>query len=368
MQHLPLVAGCEPRCPGCAHRRWPFENSLEQKQQWLAKRLAPWSDQLQPIRHVAEADRFNYRDKVCLSCRWIDNSWQFGLIRDEELIAIPDCPVHSIRIRDTQRLLCEKLPPYEQFPLAYWVQSGKQSVLVLKQKILPNLDWLNDATCQELQKIGIEGLWLHLHPSAGKKVFAKNQWQLLWGKPRSVDNNGLCYGPAAFQQLIPELADNAQYEADQFLAPSPDSQVVDLYCGIGSTLRRWVAKGGDCTGVELGAEAVACAQLNVPQATVLRGSCHHRIPQLQQWSEDRSKTRLLYTNPPRTGMEPELLAWITNHYQPQRIAYLSCSAGTLARDLEAFQQAGYRVKTLIPYDFFPQTYHVETLALIENPS
>lgn len=53
-------------------------------------------------------------------------------------------------------------------------------------------------------------------------------------------------------------------------------------------------------------------------------------------------------------------------YRPKRIAYLSCSAGTLRRDLEGLPVSGYRVVRIIPYDFFPQTYHVETLVLLER--
>jgi tRNA/tmRNA/rRNA uracil-C5-methylase (TrmA/RlmC/RlmD family) len=53
-------------------------------------------------------------------------------------------------------------------------------------------------------------------------------------------------------------------------------------------------------------------------------------------------------------------------FRPQRMAYLSCSAGTLRRDLEHLTAAGYRVMRIIPYDFFPQTHHVETLVFLKG--
>ena len=53
-------------------------------------------------------------------------------------------------------------------------------------------------------------------------------------------------------------------------------------------------------------------------------------------------------------------------YRPDRMAYLSCSAGTLRRDLDALVQTGYAVERITPYDFFPQTHHVETLALLRR--
>jgi tRNA/tmRNA/rRNA uracil-C5-methylase (TrmA/RlmC/RlmD family) len=75
---------------------------------------------------------------------------------------------------------------------------------------------------------------------------------------------------------------------------------------------------------------------------------------------------LLYVNPPRTGIEGEVLKWIVTSFRPKRMAYLSCSTGTLRRDLEELIHAGYLIKSITPYDFFPHTYHVETLVLLDE--
>ena len=61
-----------------------------------------------------------------------------------------------------------------------------------------------------------------------------------------------------------------------------------------------------------------------------------------------------------------MTASIADELRPARIAYLSCSAGTLARDLESFEAAGYSLDRILPYDFFPLTHHVEALALLER--
>lgn len=86
---------------------------------------------------------------------------------------------------------------------------------------------------------------------------------------------------------------------------------------------------------------------------------------MREWAKT-SGVRLLYVNPPRTGLEPEILTWAIDEFRPERLAYLSCSAGTLSRDLRALTVAGYKVEALVPYDFFPQTHHVETLALLRQ--
>ncbi len=359
-------AGCAPRCPGCTHRTLSAVASEAQKMGWLRRQLAPWADRLLPVRAVADDARWGYRRKVCLSAVWSEAAgWQFGLWRRDELVPIPDCPVHAPSVRVLARWLMRVLPPGPLFPLAFLVQSGAQATLILKTQRSPPLDWLDGAGHRQLAVSGLEGLWLHLHPAAGRRLFARNGWRLVWGEPRSRDAFGLIYGPTAFQQLIPELYRQALDAAAGFLAPQPGDSIADLYCGIGASLARWTSRGARAIGVELGGEAVECARLNAPDTEILRGKCADRVPQLRDWAP-ATGIRLLYVNPPRTGLEPSVLAWTMGEFQPERLAYLSCSAGTLSRDLRALTAAGYGVEALIPYDFFPQTHHVETLALLRR--
>lgn len=362
---MSVPPGCEPRCPGCAHRTLSAAASAVQKIDGLRQRLAPWVELLRPMRTVADAARWNYRRKVCLSAVWdAAAGWNLGLWRRDELIPIPDCPVHATPVRAMIGWLRQALPPAEDFPLAFFVQSDAQVTLIVKTRHCPALDWLNEARRRDLTVIGIEGLWLHLHPSAGRRLFARNGWTLLWGQPRSRDEGGLIYGPTAFQQQIPELYRQALDEAESFLAPQPGDALADLYCGIGASLVRWTRRGAQTLGVELGGEAVECAGRNAPDATLLRGKCAQRLPQLRAWT--LPIRRLLYVNPPRTGLEPEVCDWVATEFRPERIAYLSCSAATLSRDLTRLTAAGYTVATLTPYDFFPQTRHVEVLALLQD--
>ncbi|HRC71285.1 MAG TPA: class I SAM-dependent RNA methyltransferase [Candidatus Competibacter sp.] len=361
-----LPVGCEARCPGCSHRLLGATASEMQKMAWLRRQLAPWAGRLQPLQTVAEAARWGYRRKVCLSAVWSEAAgWRFGLWRRDELIPIPDCPVHAGAVRALVRWLMRVLPPYPLCPLAFLVQSGAQATLVVKAHQVAAPDWLADGDGEELAASGLDGLWLHRHPAAGRRLFARNGWHLLWGQPRSRDAFGLLYGPTAFQQLIPELYRRALDTVESFLAPQAGDSLVDLYCGTGASLARWSARGARVIGVELGGEAVECARLNAPAVEILRGKCVERIPQLRDWAQ-QTGSRLLYVNPPRPGLEPEVLAWTLEGFRPDRLAYLSCSAGTLSRDLRALVAAGYAVDALHPYDFFPQTRHVETLALLRR--
>lgn len=341
-------------------------DSEAQKRDWLLRALMPWAPLIEPLETVAGDDRWGYRDRVCLTAEWAEEGWRLGLLARERVVPIPDCPIHSSRVRAAAHALAKALPPGPSFPLRYYVQSAAQATLVLKSAAAPPDDWLTHTVGQQLAAAGMEGLWLHLFPAVGRNVFAKNTWHLLWGQSRSRDDQGLRYGPTAFQQLLPALYGRALEAAERYLAPGPGDRVADLYCGGGQTLRRWSDRGATALGVELGGEAVACARENAPAAAVLRGTCAARLPQLESWAVADGARRLLYANPPRTGLEPEVADWVAEAYRPARMAYLSCSAGTLRRDLEQLEGGGLRVERIIPYDFFPQTWHVETLVLLER--
>lgn len=356
---------CNPHCKSCSHLHLSQDESLALKLSYLQSRLQPWAGLIEPVRSVANVNRLHYRDKVSLAMQYTGGLWQIGMLRRDEIIPVFGCPVHSPRVNEVMNLISKHLPDSINFPAVRFIQSGRQLTLVIKSNNLPDTGWLTDEFTTAFFQTGMEGLWLHLFPSAGKKVFGKGGWHLILGVPESQDDEGFLYGPAAFRQLLPALAGEALNEANLFLNPDKNSVIADLYCGTGSSLRKFTACGATAIGVELFGESVRLAALNAPAAKVFRGTCAQRIPQLNQMlHENPGKTRLLYANPPRTGLEAEVNQWITNQYRPQRIVYLSCNALTLRHDLALLTTQGYTVNKIIPFDFFPQTRHVETLSLI----
>ncbi|HEX3008493.1 MAG TPA: hypothetical protein VHO90_12860 [Bacteroidales bacterium] len=368
---MQLEEGCIEACPGCSHRHLTQDLSLLQKESWLKKMLANWVDMFSEIRSLHGADRWNYRGKVCLNTRYHDGEWQFGMLRRDDFINIPACPVHTKLALNTVEFLRHLLPPAEKFPMAFYYQGQRQVVLVLKTKIFPEISWLNNTVKEQLRLLGIEGLAIHLHPSAGRRLFDKYGWHQVYGRNFSFDPQGLIYGNTSFHQLISSLYNQSLDIAAEFLMLSSPLPVVDLYCGRGVSLNRWTKRGLSCIGIETSGEAVACAKINAPEATVLQGTCERRLPQLEAWrlkelEIEKNTEFALYTNPPRTGMEDVVTRWIIERLQPLRIAYLSCSAGTLRRDLNILTSNGYQVSSVVPFDFFPQTHHVECLVLLEK--
>jgi tRNA/tmRNA/rRNA uracil-C5-methylase (TrmA/RlmC/RlmD family) len=99
------------------------------------------------------------------------------------------------------------------------------------------------------------------------------------------------------------------------------------------------------------------------------GTVEHRLRD-PRVLEKIQQPYILYVNPPRPGISGQ--AWeairaLLREKPPLAVIYLSCSASSLARDLAVFESEGLLVDFLQPYDFFPQTEHFETLALLHSP-
>jgi len=357
---------CPEGCPGCVRQRMTTGQCLAEKLGFAHKTLAPWQPVMVQPETAPEHRQWGYRNKVCLSAIHDGRSWRIGLKRRDIVLSVPRCRIHSPGVRDAMALFAGILPPAPSFPLVFYVQSNAQITLVVKSARMPEMNWLTGDVKNRLLNMGIEGLWLCLHPSAGHRVFAKNGWRLVWGNPRSMDARSLVYGPTTFGQPIVELAEAVLNRAEHFLNPAPGDQMVDLYCGIGAGLARWKGKTSHVTGVELSGESVDCARQNAPGATILRGMCRLRLPQLTAALEPNGHRCLVYANPPRTGMEPEVVRWLADTCRPEQMACLSCNPVTLKQDLALLEKNGYGVDRLVPFDFFPNTRHLEILALLHR--
>jgi tRNA/tmRNA/rRNA uracil-C5-methylase (TrmA/RlmC/RlmD family) len=370
VQSIELQPGCQIQCPGCAHRGWALVRSENQKQSWLSTKLNPWVNQIERIRSPKNQYRWNYRNKTCLHAKWDGKKWIFGLLKKDpknwraqpEIVDLSSCPVHTESVRKAVQILSELLPEPSVFPLVFLSISGSLLTFVLKSKAQPEVPVL------PWESLGFTGVFFNLNPSAGNRVFSSRGWKLIWGEEYGVqagEQGEFFYGPDSFQQLIPDLHQDALDEAEQYLNPGPLDGVIDLCSGVGRSLSLWKSRGAHTLGVELNGEAIRCAEKKIGKEICLRGRASERIPQLTKWIADKNPVCLsIYANPPRLGLEPEVTQWITHIARPKKLAYLSCSAGTLARDLSILSNSGYLVRRIIPYDFFPQTHHVETLALL----
>jgi len=95
------------------------------------------------------------------------------------------------------------------------------------------------------------------------------------------------------------------------------------------------------------------------QGRCLLGAVEERLPELEPDAVDS-----IVVDPPRAGLAPEVPAEVAR-LRPRRLVYVSCDPATLARDLTRLASLGFKVETQTLVDMFPQTYHIETVTLLE---
>lgn len=142
-----------------------------------------------------------------------------------------------------------------------------------------------------------------------------------------------------------------------------EETVIDAYCGIGTISLFLAKKAGRVYGVEIVPEAIEDAKRNaalngINNVEFAVGEAETVIP---NWYKEGIKADTLVVDPPRKGCDEALLDTILK-MKPNRVVYVSCNPGTLARDLRILEDGGYVTEEVQPVDMFPHTNHVECVA------
>jgi 23S rRNA (uracil1939-C5)-methyltransferase len=143
--------------------------------------------------------------------------------------------------------------------------------------------------------------------------------------------------------------------------------VFDAYCGTGTISLFLAQRAKWVYGVEIIPQAIENAVLNAKENKIeniefIVGQSEKEIPEL---IKKGIKPDVVVVDPPRKGCERELLDAIAS-VKPERIVYVSCDPGTLARDLGILDELGYKTVKVQPVDMFPQTAHVECVVLVSR--
>jgi 23S rRNA (uracil1939-C5)-methyltransferase len=183
-------------------------------------------------------------------------------------------------------------------------------------------------------------------------------WQPPEGASR-VMGEGAAFPATVFEQVHPVMGDRARHWAVDALGDMNGSTVWDLYAGIGETSRLLAARGARVISVEADARAVELAS----HGGSVTGVTAHAA-RVEDVVETLPPADLVVTNPPRAGMDSRTVRAI-GASAARRLVYVSCDPATLARDLRGLGE-GWRVSALRAFDLFPQTAHVETVAVLEH--
>jgi 23S rRNA (uracil1939-C5)-methyltransferase len=173
--------------------------------------------------------------------------------------------------------------------------------------------------------------------------------------------------PGAFFQTNTEMAERLYGLAIEYAAPSGTERVYDLYCGIGTIGLLMAPRVAEVWGLELVedaiADAIANARLNeVDNAHFFAGDVRLAMRELV---ERAGRPDTLVVDPPRSGLSQKIVRRIIEA-NPRRIVYVSCNPTTLAPNAAQLVEAGFVLRRVRPVDMFPQTPHIECVALLER--
>jgi len=141
-------------------------------------------------------------------------------------------------------------------------------------------------------------------------------------------------------------------------------KVLDAYCGVGLFTAFLSEQASFVTGIEVNHAAVMDARHNLAGADnidILEGPVATVLPTVEH------KLHAAVVDPPRSGLAREALDMLAVK-APSRIVYVSCDPATLARDVQRLVRKGYELQWVQPVDLFPQTYHIECVALLTRAS
>ncbi len=353
------------RCGGCQWQHLPYAVQAEWKQRLFSEQLlrsgvAP-SSVLRPL--VAAPAEWDYRNRLQFKCRQAEQGYVTGFYRQGShyVVDVPRCLLAKPSIQACYALLRQTLPKAPQpaaIPQVDISCSDNETVSVL-------LHGLPEA-CADLRG------WLPAIARQGGFAAAlqcgrKETIERLWGEPglvMVVDEPPvqLQVGAGGFAQVNPAQNRRLVEAVVAAAALSGSERLLDLYCGVGNFSLPLARRAGAVVGVESYAPAIADAVGNASRHAIDNVSFHAEPAEGAALRHGAFDTVIL--DPPRTGAYQVVRDLLD--LGPRRIIYVSCDPATLVRDLLPLVHNGYAVSSSQPFDLFPQTWHIESLTVLER--
>ncbi|MGK7345981.1 MAG: class I SAM-dependent RNA methyltransferase [Candidatus Nitrospinota bacterium M3_3B_026] len=182
----------------------------------------------------------------------------------------------------------------------------------------------------------------------------------------TIEDKKLVYWPGVFSQVNADQNLTLVETVARLSGLLTGMSGLDLFCGMGNFALPLAMRGAAMTGVESSAEAVRAAEANRDRLGVLTASFSRAEAEeaARRMVENGLAFDTVIADPPRGGIYDLLDAVAA--LAKKRIVYVSCDPASLARDAKRLAQLGFPLKVVEPVDMFPQTSHIEAVALFER--
>jgi 23S rRNA (uracil1939-C5)-methyltransferase len=369
--------------PGAPWQVLPYERQLEVKHAQVEdalRRIGRLDDfELEPI--VPAIEPWRYRNKLEYSFgtdaagRLVCGFHAPG--RWEEIVELSDCllasePANAARERVVEWCRAQGLTAFDRRTregfLRNLVVRESRRTGELQVRLVTSPGAL-DGTSLAAAAQPVGGL-LWTSTDSVAETTQDGETELLAGSDRLEEEIGgmrVQVSANAFFQTNTEMAERLYALAIDYAAPKATERVYDLYCGIGTIGLLMAPRVAEVWGLELVEEAIADAIANahlneVENAHFFAGDVRLALRELV---ERAGRPDTLVVDPPRSGLSQKVVRRIIEA-GPRRIVYVSCNPTTLAPNAAQLVEAGYQLRRVRPVDMFPQTPHIECVALLER--
>ena len=371
-----------PKCGGCLFRHMTYGAELRLKENQVRenlRRIGHYTGTVEPIVPSPKVDGYRNKAQFPLSMRDGKLSVGFFAPRSHRVIDCRACrlqpPVFEKILRTAAEWIeTNAIPVYDETTRRgllrhIYIRSGERTgeilvCIVASSEDVPHTQALYDALLREVPQI--RSVVLNVNPDDTNVILGKTCVPLLGDGYLEDVLCGLRFRLSAlsFYQVNALQAEQLYGKAAEYAEPDGKT-VLDLYCGAGTIGLSMARRAKEVIGVEIVPEAIRDAKENARRNGIenARFLCADAAEAAERLLSEGVYPDVIVVDPPRKGCAPELLETVLR-FAPERLVYISCDSATLARDVDLLQQGGYAVQNATPFDMFPRTGHVETVALL----